>query len=575
MIKKPTPEELAEEAIKLLNQAEDLEEQGDWSKAIASYQKAADNLQQSGYLSHRIDDIYSRITEINNYLKEDKMYKQAQSQIQHAQVERLQDEAFSLLDEAKSQETAGLLDNAIQNYFSAIKLLAQSGWTETQLESLKSKIITLTETLESQKQSYPEVQAPIQPQSPLSEATVQPSVDKKAEAIKAYEEKKKREEEMQNKAFACIDEAKKFEKDKNSNEAITNYQKAIYLLNSLGWTQQTESLQAKVNKLKKEKGITQAQPQVDTPSLEKEPIVQPPLPQAELDLKTQKLLELEEKKKKEQEIQNKAFACIDEAKKFEKEKNFNEAITNYQKAIYLLNSLGWTQQTESIQAIVESLQKEKEIIQPQPQVDKASLEEEPIVQPAISQSELELKTQRLLELEERKKKEQEMQNQAFAYIDEAKKFEKDKNFNEAITNYQNAIESLNSLGWTQQTESIKVIVEMLKKEKEIIQTQPQVDTPSLEEEPTVQPPFPQAELDLKTQKLLELDEKKKKEEEMQNKAFAYIDEAKKFEKDKNFNEAITNYQNAIESLNSLGWTQQTQSLQAIVDKLVKEKEIIQ
>ena len=147
MQRKLSKEELAQKAIELLDHAENFEEKKEWYKAIENYQKAAEFLQQSGYLTHRIQDIYTRATEINHYLKQQKAYESSQTQIQKAQLDQLQDQAFILLDEAKAYEESSKLQNAIQNYLSAIKLLAQSGWSEIQLENLKSKIVALTEIL--------------------------------------------------------------------------------------------------------------------------------------------------------------------------------------------------------------------------------------------------------------------------------------------------------------------------------------------------------------------------------------------------------------------------------------------
>jgi len=210
MERKLSKEELAQKAIELIDEAEQLEERKEWYKSIELYQKAAEKLQQSGYLSHRIQDIYSRVTEINNYLKQQKTYDQAQSQIQKAKLDQLQDQAFTLIDGAKKDEKNRLFNDAIQKYMSAIKLLVECGWTETQLENLKTTIETLAQNIGEEKEMNIEVREQIQYQEALQDTSVSLQIDKKAEAIKAFEDKKKREEENQKKAFYLLDKAKEF-----------------------------------------------------------------------------------------------------------------------------------------------------------------------------------------------------------------------------------------------------------------------------------------------------------------------------------------------------------------------------
>jgi tetratricopeptide (TPR) repeat protein len=121
---KMSKEELAQKAMEFLDSAERFEESKEWYKAIEHYQKAAEYLQQSGYLTHRIEDLYTRATEINNYIKQQRAYEAAQAHVQKAQLDQLQEQAFTLLDDAKAHENSGNLQNAIKNYLDAIKLLS-------------------------------------------------------------------------------------------------------------------------------------------------------------------------------------------------------------------------------------------------------------------------------------------------------------------------------------------------------------------------------------------------------------------------------------------------------------------
>ncbi|GAG85966.1 unnamed protein product, partial [marine sediment metagenome] len=141
-------EALAQEAVKYLSLAQRFEKEGHIEKAIEHYVVAADYLKSSGYLMQRIDEIYSRIEELKKFVKQEIFYRQEQSR---AQVEQIQEQAFSLLDGAQKLESDGFFEDAIGQYMSAIRLLVQSGWTETQLKNLKSKITNLAGKLERQK----------------------------------------------------------------------------------------------------------------------------------------------------------------------------------------------------------------------------------------------------------------------------------------------------------------------------------------------------------------------------------------------------------------------------------------
>ena len=128
------PEGLAQKAIISLELAQKFEEEKNIQQAISNYENAVEFLKQSGYLMHRINDIYERIEELKNSLKKEKIYQQAQIK---TQVEQLQDQAFALLEGAKKLEFDGFFEEANQQYSSAINLLSQSGWSETQLENIK------------------------------------------------------------------------------------------------------------------------------------------------------------------------------------------------------------------------------------------------------------------------------------------------------------------------------------------------------------------------------------------------------------------------------------------------------
>ncbi|MFX0140102.1 MAG: hypothetical protein ACFFDN_41050, partial [Candidatus Hodarchaeota archaeon] len=142
------PEFLAQEALKFLELAQKFEEEKNVENAISHYQKAADFLKQSGFLMHRIQEIYDRISELKEFTQKEALYQRAQEK---AQIEQMQNQAFTLLEEAKKLEFNGFFEDAIQQNLSAINLLAQAGWSEAQLKNIRSKINKLAKDLEDKK----------------------------------------------------------------------------------------------------------------------------------------------------------------------------------------------------------------------------------------------------------------------------------------------------------------------------------------------------------------------------------------------------------------------------------------
>lgn len=310
MQEKQTAPELAQKALELLNETDKLEEEQNWAKAIEKYQQAAEYLKQSGFLPHRIEDIYNRITEIKTFLDQKSQY---QKQTQQIHFEQIQEQAFAILDAAKKLETDGYFEDAIQQYMSAIRLLVNAGWTESQLENLKAKILSLTQNIEQQKliqqqretiyfQQQTQIPVDSKPQR-ISVDIEKPIVDQKSEKIKAFEAKRKKVEEIQKESFQLIDQAKIFEKEKKYENAISNYQEAIRLLNSIGWTDQTKNLQILIGKLKKDKENFERIEVQKKESLYFDDIEVKLAPdqaeaQAKVEIKKQKLIEFESKKKK-------------------------------------------------------------------------------------------------------------------------------------------------------------------------------------------------------------------------------------------------------------------------------------
>jgi len=594
MQRKPTNEELAQMAIQLLDQAEILESEKNWPKAIENYTNAAEYLKQSGYLQHRIEDIYTRITDLNNYIQQDKALMQ---QTQVASIEQLQDQGFALLDAAKKLESEGRLEDAIQQYMSAISLLAQAGWTETQLDNIKGTVIKLGQTMQRQQQL--QQQSTQQPAGAISVAQPQgvttADVDPKAAALKAYEAKKKQEEDMQNEAFALIDQAKTFEQAKQFDGAIANYEKAIGLLNTLGWTQQTQNMGTVVEKLKRDKMAHEAalaqRAQQAAAASQASTQFQASMQQAEPQLREMKLLEFEAKKKQEEKIQTKAFNLIDIGKRFEREKKYDEAITQFEESISLLKSINWDSYIQPVITFINDikLKKQKEVeaeqIRAKRQTELTTLQQtiqakqkEQFVQSA---QESELKRR---EFEQKRQQEIQKEKEFFAVLDNADKTLQEGDYDTALGEYGKALDILSELGtgWENYIPAIQSTIttmnqrklDLSKRELEIQKKKTFQDQKEQEFQQQIAEQLKEEREKLK-QKALSV---KEREDELQyrqrrkDKAFKYLDSAQDYIKQTEYDKAIYAYQNAANIFAEIQWLDEIPIIENSIRELIKRRD---
>jgi tetratricopeptide (TPR) repeat protein len=329
-------EEFAEKALKLLGEAQSLEENGDIESAIERYQESAEYLKNSGVLIDRAADIYTRIEQLKQYQKEQFLYQKTQK---IAEIERFQEEAFALLDGASKAEAKGYFENAIEQYESAITLLTKAGWMDAQVQNLYMKISQIKEKVESQQlaQRSQQLNIPEPVEQTVPEVETHPQVTdafgkkkdlQQAEKVQKYKERKEHEEQIQEEAFKYLDNAKLYERDGKLNEAIESYGKAIELLQSIGWQEQISNIQKIVERLKNQK--------LEIDNIQKIPLSEPIRP------KTSTLLSKPTKVKLDEDyIQSEAFTLIDMAKKLDREKKYEKAISKFQSAIELFKKIEW------------------------------------------------------------------------------------------------------------------------------------------------------------------------------------------------------------------------------------------
>jgi hypothetical protein len=560
-------EELAQQALNYLNLAQDFEEERNFEKAIENYQLAAEYLKNSGYLINKISDIYSRIDELKEFVHQEMKYNIASAK---SQIEEIQDQAFSLLDAAQKLESDGFLQDAIEQYLTAIKLLVQAGWSEAQLENLKSKLTIIADKLEhkkqSEQQSVSETQlspnVPVKPEPQVAGAFGEIKSATKEEELKKYRALKSKEENIQKEAFAFIDDAKSFEKNKNFNKAIENYENAVRLLNSIGWQEQTQNINLIINKLRNEK-------------IEYEKFKEQKKAEITMvkDMTKDSGTEISEIRRDDEKIQFDAFNLVDIGKKLEREKKYEQAISNFEKAIELFKSIEWDSYIQPVknfiknikekqenEAIAEEMTQKREV-ELQNLQDKIYLKErEEIIQTA---RELD---QKRLEYEKKRREEAKREEQFFTILESADKLLKEnRDYSEAIKKYSEALNLLTNLGdgWESHATTIKNTIFSIKKlqesqiEKELeeqkkLEQRRKLDL-EFQQQTAIQlakerEKIKQRESDLQLRRdELEYREKQKKA------AFKALDTAENYIKQSELDKAIIAYQTAGNIFASIQW----------------------
>jgi len=589
-------EYLAQEALKYLEKAQRFEAEGKAQEAIENYQLAADNLKKSGYMMHRISELYDRIEGLKTFIKEQRLYQHEQLS---AQIEKFQDQAFVIIDRASELESDGSFQDAIERYNSAIKLLTQAGWSESQLQNLKMKVAALTDKNETQKTTKSDEDISIQLPSQIGgkpqvvDAFGEIKSIEKAEHLRKYQEMKAKQEKVQNDAFAFIDNAKFHEKNKKFDAAIENYKKAVNLLNSIGWKDQTQNLQFIIEKLIREKEIHE---RFETKQqIEESYAIHDSVIDSQMLPDSSEVVEFEYKRKSEEDIQIEAFNLIDFAKKLEREKQYAKAIEKFQRAIELFKSIEWDSYIQPVVNFIDDIKEKQNNEEELDGIRKKREDNLEKIQDQLFLKEKEhvIQTAKDFEVQHReyvqkRQSQLEKESQFFTFLDEAdNKLQQNQDFNGAIKEYQNALEILLDLGsgWESYVPTIKTTIDSVKKLKET-QYEKEFEAQKKLEEKSKQ----ELEFQKQISTLLERERKKLKEKEIEiqldkdkqgfieqrkDSAFKALDEAQKYIKMGNLDNAILAYQNAANIFTSIQWQEEVPLIEASIKELENMKNEIE
>jgi hypothetical protein len=587
-------ENLAKEAVEYIELAQKFENENDYENAIHNYQLAADCLKRSGYLMERVDDIYAIIENLKSGKKKEQVYQYQQVK---AQINQLQEQAFSLVEIAQKLENENRIEESINQYKAAIKIFLQAGWTDIQLQNLRDKIVELSkrsnQVIPIQRITNQEEIAPESPAEPsdvqIVDAFGTKKSTEKAEELKKFRDTKKREEQIQNDAFAFIDNAKFFEKDKNYDKAIESYQKAIELLNQIGWQEQTKNFQYVIQKLQGQKYRSERLEQQR--QLKKNQIYEKTEKQKEGKLERLKVIEQGEAKIKEERIQNEAFNLIDIGKKYDREKQYKKALESFQKAIELLKSIEWDAYVQPIINFIDDIKEKQEkekkldVIAKKRESELRNLQDSIFVRQReeFVQTAREIERRRQ-EYEKEKRETKQKEDIFFSKLGEADAVLKEgKDLETAVIKYQDALEHLKNLGsgWEPYIDTLNSTILSIRKLKEdqtiwLLKYQKKTDQykmADLEFQEYISKELDKERTKIK-QRALDLEVRRDEleyREQKKNVAFKALEEAQDFINQKDYDNAILAYQSAGSIFAGIQWEDEIHLIENAINELEERK----
>jgi len=489
-------------------------------------------------------------------------------------IEERQNEAFRLLDEANKLEKNNDYENSINIYKKVVDIFSEIGWTneankvletidKLQSKSIKSELKSqniILSKISKQKELLERITENIEGKSKIDEQVITSS------SLKLFEEKRKFSKEKEEEAFKYLDNGKKYLEQKRYDEAIADFNRAITILEQIGWNDYVPKIKQTIQDIISQKSIEESK-LTKTPAAEKA------------------TEELKIDDRKQVWIQNQALNYIVEAQNYASRLDFNKALNRYNQAIELLIRIGWNDQINQVRELIKELQKQKQISEFNMQKQlinkiQQDSQERKIMQQIADKKRMEeierenaIKQQKLKEFEEKKKKENEFYNKALSLIEEAGKIKRStiNDYDLIIEKYQQAKDFLSNISWALESRIVQEMIQNLKEEKERkIQEESQrlkileefkKQQKEVEETMKKQIESYSMKIEDKSIKLKEFEKQQAQRKELELRAFKLIEEAEQLSKQQAYIDSVELYQQAIEIFKKIGWNDQIKYLE--------------
>ncbi|NVM36481.1 MAG: hypothetical protein HWN81_12870, partial [Candidatus Lokiarchaeota archaeon] len=518
-------EKRKQEAFKVMDLAENLFNQKQYTQAIEQYRQAEQLLNEVGFPTNAIREMIHKIQEKNkeNWLtkqkdleqklqKEKENFKfqrklaesirineiklrekeigmQKQREIQDYMEER-REEAFNLLEEAEILMIQSQYDKSLEYYHAAELILNEIAYPT---DSIRELILKVQEKKrEHQIQTQKELEQSVQREHKewKFQQKVIESLKVEKERLKVKEvEVLKREQlkikydERKEQAFKILDEGERYLKEQNYDNALVCYRRAGLVLNELRFpTNSVNNMILKISKLKKQKEEAQhLKYKKELENLEEVNALQTLIDERkrqEREKRKAQQIALQEREKliKEQmSARESAYSLLEEAGNYLKRHipNYNEAISLYIQARHILTeNIGWEPEINNLNALIKDLQQEHANF-----LERKRLEEQASLQRQNEYALFQEEVRRRRIEQEKLKREQEKQyrdliykkqhveqikNDGLKLIDEGKKQAMYHEFDKAYTNFEAAIIKFREIGWNEEIKYIETEIKNTK-----------------------------------------------------------------------------------------------------------------
>ncbi len=330
------------------------------------------------------------------------------------------------------------------------------------------------------------------------------------------------------------------------------------------------------------------------------------------DLKRQKIRELEEKKKEEDNMLNVAMTLIDDAEKFVKKYElalktdilnqispYDSAISAYKEARKIFQKIGWVDEANRLIETIKFYKDKKVKDEKLRALELKRIEEaemKPVILEEVKPSKKDLERERqVIEMEQEKLDQNKIKDEALQMIDKAEKLAKDYEQNimngilnfkcpyeEIINKYREAKKKFEDIGWNEEARRLLNSIQFYKEKSEKDQKLRALESKKVEDREQELQKQKAFEKEMQAQEAEKLKQKrealaiereqKKSFESLREKAFLLMDRAKRELIQENFDEAIHLYVESERIFKEIEWHEGVNMVKDSVVLINKKKE---
>ena len=592
----------------------------------------------------------------------EEMHKVKEEEPQVGEIEKIKELEEKKEEEAKfEEEISSLVDkaeNLAKNYDKALKnairkgsdlptcpypevidiykeikeKLVDKGWTKN-LEPYNNQIKIYHEKLEKDKKLRVVEEQKARRQKALEDMHKIKEVEPQANALAKEKELEKQELVDKEKNIdwqidEMIEKIQRIDREYTSSikkgkfitcpypEIIDIYEQIIFILKDNNRMQEAiaykNSIKLYKEKLEKDNKLREIEAQKAEKALE---VIQPQASRQKTDdIKRQKMQELEEKKKEEENMLNVAMTLIDDAEKFVKKYEmalktdilnqispYESAISAYKEARKIFQQIGWVDEANRLIETIKFYKDKKAKDDKLRALERKKMEEveiKPVIVEEVKPREEDLERKRqAIELKKERLEQDKIRDIALKMIDDAENLAKDYEQNimhgilnfkcpyeEIIEIYREARKKFEEIGWNEEANkllnSIKFYKEKSENDKKLraleikkVEEQEQ----ELKKQKAFEKEMKEQEAELLKQKkeALELErEQKKSFETLRDKAFLLMDRAKRELIQENFDEAIQLYGESEKIFKDIDWQEGINMVKDSIVVISKKRETI-